>query len=240
MCHFLPSLAASLVQDRAWRDRVQEWALPEARRAGEVTSWVPMMPLISGDVVSERSDISGRKFSTEGQTFAPKPKHTPVTAALIDDLSGKLVVVHHYATLTVRLKCSVRPLRFPFVPVEAEMLKPCEVERYERLYCWCTIFPIGERMFYRVVARFNNCLMQLRAQIHQNTEDNGEDTQGEDWLKVWWNVVIVAWRLLWRQEDFPHQEGPFSPSLSWHFFLPVSAEHFFLDHFQPQPPQLNF
>lgn len=39
-------------------------------------------------------------------------------------------------------------------------------------------------MFYRVVARFNNCLMQLRAQIHQNTEDNGEDTQGEDWLKV--------------------------------------------------------
>lgn len=73
-----------------------------------------MMPLISGDVVSKRSDISVRKFSTEGQTFALKPKHMPVTAALTDDFSGKLVmVVHRYATL----KCSVRLLRSPFVPV---------------------------------------------------------------------------------------------------------------------------
>lgn len=50
------------------------------------------MSLISGDIVSERSDVSGREFSTEGQTFALKPKHTPITAALIDDLSGELLV----------------------------------------------------------------------------------------------------------------------------------------------------
>lgn len=74
-----------------------------------------MMPLISGGIVSEPADVSGRKSSTEGQTFALKPKHTPVTTALIDELSGKLVVVvvHHDATPTVHLKCSVRPLRYP-------------------------------------------------------------------------------------------------------------------------------
>lgn len=98
------------------------------------------MSLISGDVVSERSDVSGREFSTEGQTVALKPKHTPITAALIDDLSGVAAgwwpVI--YAALTVRLNCSVRPLRSPFGPVavctpEAEVRKPSEVERYVRL-----------------------------------------------------------------------------------------------------------
>lgn len=101
--------------------------------AGEETGWVLMMPLISGDIVLERSDIFGKKFSTKGQTFVLKPKHMPITAALIDDLSGKLVVVvHHYATITVHLMCSVKPLRSTFVPVaictpETEMLKSSEV-----------------------------------------------------------------------------------------------------------------
>lgn len=61
------------------------------------------MPLISGDVVSEGAHVSGRKSSTEGQTFARKPKRTPITAALTGDWIGKLVVaVHRYAAITVR------------------------------------------------------------------------------------------------------------------------------------------
>lgn len=119
------------------------------------------------------------------------------------------------------------------------MLKPSEVVRYSM-----SISVVDAQHF----PSMNGCFAvwwlrqhtaQLRAATHQNTEGSGEDTQGGDWRKAWWNGVIVAWRLLWRQKDFPHQKGPFRPSLSRPFFLPVSAEHLFLDHFQPQPPQLT-
>lgn len=141
----------------------------------EETGWLLMMPLISGGIMSEPADISGRKSSTEGQTSALKPKHTPITTALIDDFSGGPSRCHPHCASQVLSQAAKIPhsCQLPSAPLNCWSLP-----RWRDMSDsgWWTVFPIAKRLFHHVMETLPRTVWLSSEQKHAKTLKTMEKT----------------------------------------------------------------
>lgn len=154
MCHFRPGLAASLLsgQSVAWPgSRVSADRSEKSRRRRQVDFWW----CLSSQVASCQNQLTflagNPRLKVKHLHWSLNTRQSPLLWLMI------WAVVHHDATPTVHLKCSVRPLRYPICA--SCHLHPCSrnAEAFQggetcpQDSGWWTTFPIDKWLFHHVM-----------------------------------------------------------------------------------------